>query len=130
MGPSPSEEWRATLERVAKRLLKQGEKRNRYVHDYWTLTSGSLERLERKAAVRKAQAFQTPKLVFDTKHVTPPGDVDQLAVDYAVTAVCLVGAMKDLEAWKRVGRLPPPSLLITTDQARTRHAKPTQPRDQ
>lgn len=127
---SPSPEWRVALDQTIKRLLSYGEKRNRYVHDCWSLTSGSLERLERRATVRKPQSFELSELTFDTRHVTPPDEVTDVAVQYAITAVCLLGATKDLETWKLEGNLPKPSLLITTDQARVRHAAPNQSPDQ
>lgn len=111
---SPGKAWLAALNGLIDHLFICGEKRNRYVHDQWSVESGSLARKDRRASVKKPQSHGEPKLVFDTKHVTPPEDVTDLAVLYAITAFCLHGAKKDLEAWKQSGQLPTPSLLLLT----------------
>jgi hypothetical protein len=126
----PSTEWREAIVRVVNRLQTQGEQRNRFVHDQWSLTSGSLERLDRRTSVKKRQAREAPQLEFDTKHITPVGEVDQLAAEYALTAICLLGATKDLEFWRHEGRLPERSMLLVTDLARLPPRAPNPPRAQ
>jgi len=118
---SPSEEWRDTFVALIKRLLDEyGPKRNRYIHDYWTVASGTLEKMDRRAAVKRAQSRQPPKLVFNTWQATPPKDVENLAVDLTITALGLQTAIADLTTWKREGRLEGRGLLIQMGLARAR----------
>ncbi len=113
MEASPTDEWRDVFLALMKRLLKdQGPKRNRYVHDYWTVASGTLERMDRRASVKSAQAHQPRKLVFNTWQATPPEEVENLTVDLTITALALQTAIADLTTWKREGRLPGRALLI------------------
>ena len=97
---SPDDEWRDLFLALMKRLLdEQGPKRNRYIHDYWTASNGSLERMDRRAAVKRLQARQPPQPVFNTWQVTPPEDVEHLSVDLTITALALQTAIKDVSAW-------------------------------
>ena len=106
------DDWRDAFLALLKRIGAQGEMRNRYVHDYWTLAEGTLEMMDRRAFVRTPQGQEAPHLVFNTWQATPPGDVHNLCVDLTLTALCLQTSIADLTTWRREGQLSGRGLLI------------------
>lgn len=126
------DEWRKVFLALLDRIGAQGERRNRYVHDYWTVADGTLEKMDRRASVRKAQAGEAPQLMFNTWQATPPGDVNNLSADLTLTALCLQTAIADLTTWKREGQLEGRAMLLQmglarVDQKTARSRKPKRP---
>lgn len=109
---SPSSDWCDEYVKILRDI--QGNlspMRNRYVHDHWKLTAGTLEKLDRRVSTKKGQSFQPPTLVFDTSQAVGIEDVDTLSVKVSGAAVYLRIANLDISRWKR-GETPPRLTLL------------------
>ena len=89
-------------------------KRNRFVHDYWSFTEGTLKRLDRRANISRAQSRTPIALAWDTEHVTAPDEVDLLRGRIEDASFRLHCAQRDLETWAQGERLAGPPLLART----------------
>lgn len=55
-----------------------GPERNRLIHDRWWLESGGMAKVDRRAAIKKAQSHQPASLQFNTSKVIQVSDIDRL----------------------------------------------------
>lgn len=112
-----SEDWPQLFAKLLKRVGEQAGKRNRYVHDFWGLSKGTLVRMDRRAFAKKPQSRQPMKIVFDTEHVTPPDEVDQLTEEIGKTAFMLHAALREVRDWRSEHRwrVSPPLLRRAFD---------------
>ena len=95
-----SEDWPELFGKLVQRVTQLSAKRNRYVHDYWAFTKGTLVRMDRRASAKRPQSRQPVKLTYDTEHVTAPGEVDRLAEEIGKTAFILHAALRDVRDWR------------------------------
>lgn len=107
-----SEEWASEFERTMWHLSQTiAPKRNRYVHDYWFLSEGTLKRLERRARAKKAQSRKPNELSFDTESIMPVDAVDQLTSEVGQMVFLLHAALRDIRTWRQSRRRTEPPLL-------------------
>lgn len=101
--------WREWVEGLFKRITDElGPLRNRYVHDQWRLKSGTILKIDKRAAIRKPQSRQPDRLVYDTSDVTPTEAVDRLRTYIDTVLFAMQFAVTDLETWRTTGRKPLP----------------------
>jgi hypothetical protein len=86
-------------------------RRNRYVHDYWSLTEGTLVRLDRRVIAKRPQSRQPVKLSFDSEHATPPDAIERLTEEIGQMVFLLHVAARDVRDWKKHRFRPTPPLL-------------------
>jgi hypothetical protein len=79
-------------------------RRNRFVHDYWGFTEGTIVRLDRRATAKRQQSRAPIKLIYDTEHVTPPGAVAALSKEISQMSFILHSALRDVQDWKGAHR--------------------------
>ncbi len=114
-----SDEWPSLFVRLLTNVNVLAGKRNRYVHDFWGYTRGTLVRMDRRAFAKRPQSRQPVQLTYDAEHVTPPGEVDRLTEEIGKTAFILHAALRDLKDWRGPHRfrVSPPLLQRAFDLA-------------
>lgn len=91
-------------------------KRNRLIHDYWSFSDGTIVRLDRRALTAKPEAKAQIELTYDTEHVTPPDEADNLTERVGQAAFMLHCALRDVRDWKEHRwRVSPPLLSRAFD---------------
>ncbi|MBU7579036.1 MAG: hypothetical protein KAF27_00990 [Porphyrobacter sp.] len=55
-----------------------GPERNRLIHDRWWLAQGGMERVDRRAAIKKAQSHQPASLQFNTSKLVQVSEINLL----------------------------------------------------
>lgn len=99
---TPSPEWQSDFMMMVDIIRQQlAPLRNRFVHDYWTLSEGTLQRLESKASAKRPQAMQPHQLTFQRWHDHQPSEVDNLAVRVASIILVVRVAQADVQDWRR-----------------------------
>jgi len=122
---APSPEWRDSFEKVLNQISGElAPIRNRYVHDYWTLSEGSIERLDQRAKLQKPQAFKDKGLHFNSWHTAKPGEIDDLSAKAAIFIMILYAARSDLIKWRQLGKTPERLLLLGVENMLDRQAQP------
>lgn len=97
-------EWvEALLGRTSGELASR---RNRFIHDNWTINSERATRSDKRAKVGKAQSRQKRALKFRTEHDANVEEIDRLAQQVITVALALKVATKSLRAWRTQGRRP------------------------
>lgn len=104
-------EWCELFEKLMDNVVKLASERNRFVHDFWAVSEGSLERLDKRARFESLGAGFGKKLVFETWHKHLPREVDELCVRVATTILLIQVARKDVLNVSGRGPLPEPTLL-------------------
>jgi hypothetical protein len=117
-------DWREWVNSLLGRIMAElAPMRHRYVHDRWQFRRGEVQRIEKRALIRKAQSRQPDKLFFDATNVTPVADVDRIRAYVDTVLFGLEIAQDDLEWWRKTGRLRRPrELWIPLGRPKTRMA--------
>lgn len=101
---APSEDYRVWLAGLLGRVSGElAPLRNRYVHDHWTVTNLEIVRLDKRAKIAKPQSRERDTLLFDTRHVTDPDDIDKLTARITLVLAMLAFAEYDLGVWRQTG---------------------------
>ena len=92
------DEWCETLGAGLDNILNLARSRNRFVHDYWAVQEGQLERLDKRALVKSKGAKLGKELVFETWHKHLPEEVSDLSVKVAQAIVFIQVARLDAQS--------------------------------
>lgn len=106
------DEWSTAFDKLMVRLSQDlAPQRNRYVHDYWSMTDGALRVLDRRARVGRGQSRESAKLTYDAEGVVPVDAVDRLCEEVGQMAFMLHAALRDVRDWRRSRQRAIPPLL-------------------
>ncbi len=104
---APSADWRDRFVDLMNYIRNDlAPPRNRYIHDYWTLSEGAMERLDQRVKIAKADSFQIKELTYNSWHTAKPGEIDDLATKVTIVILTLHFVRSDLHEWRESGRQP------------------------
>ena len=107
---APNDDWRDCLTGILNRVQNElANKRNRYVHDDWTIENAELIQFERQVKILKPQSREALKLIHSTPRTASTLEINNLSGLVIEMLIHIIFLGQGFETWSKTGQQPIPN---------------------